>query len=61
MGADTFWPEINGAASFISRLSAGLVERGHDVHLAAPSYSNRKLGAQIEEHEGQKMTVHRIY
>ncbi|SOE66399.1 Glycosyltransferase involved in cell wall bisynthesis [Salinibacterium xinjiangense] len=61
MGADTFWPEINGAASFIARLSAGLAERGHDVHVAAPSYSNKKLGAQVEEHEGQKFTVHRIY
>jgi glycosyltransferase involved in cell wall biosynthesis len=61
IGADTFWPEINGAASFISRLAAGLVERGHDVHIAAPAYSNKKLGAQIEEHEGQKFTVHRIY
>ncbi len=61
MGADTFWPEINGAASFIARLSAGLAERGHDVHVAAPSYSNKKLGALIEEHEGQNFTVHRIY
>ena len=61
IGADTFWPEINGAASFIARLAAGLVERGHDVHIAAPSFSNTRLGAQTEEHEGQKMTVHRIY
>ncbi|MEQ1737133.1 MAG: glycosyltransferase, partial [Rhodoglobus sp.] len=61
MGADTFWPEINGAASFAARLAAGLVERGHDVHVAAPSYSNTKLGPREEEHEGQKMTVHRIY
>ncbi len=61
IGADTFWPEINGAATFIARLSAGLAERGHDVHIAAPSYSNKKLGPQIEVHEGQKITVHRIY
>lgn len=61
IGADTFWPEINGAASFAARLAAGLVERGHEVHVAAPSFSNTRLGAQIEEHEGQKMTVHRIY
>ncbi len=61
IGADTFWPEINGAASFIARLAAGLVERGHDVHVAAPSFSNTKLGARTEEHEGQRMTVHRIY
>jgi glycosyltransferase involved in cell wall biosynthesis len=61
IGADTFWPEINGAASFIARLAAGLVERGHDVHVAAPSFTNKKVGAFTEEHEGQKMTVHRIY
>ncbi len=61
IGADTFWPEINGAASFIARLAAGLVERGHDVHVVAPSYANTKLGPREEEHEGQKMTVHRIY
>lgn len=61
IGADTFWPEINGSASFSARLAAGLVERGHEVHIAAPSYSNTKLGPRVEEHEGQKMTVHRIY
>ena len=61
IGADTFWPEINGAASFIARLAAGLSARGHEVHIAAPSYSNTKLGPRVEEHEGQKMTVHRIY
>jgi glycosyltransferase involved in cell wall biosynthesis len=61
IGADTFWPEINGAASFIARLAAGLAARGHDVHIAAPSFSNTRLGALTEEHEGQKMTVHRIY
>ena len=61
LAADTFWPEINGAASFVARLGAGLAERGHDVHIAAPSYSNKKRGAQIEEYEGQKVTVHRIY
>ena len=49
LAADTFWPEINGAASFVSRLAAGLVERGHDVHIAAPSFSNKLQGAQIEE------------
>ena len=61
IGADTFWPEINGAASFVARLAAGLAERGHDVHVSAPSYSNRVLGPQDEVHEGQHMTVHRIY
>lgn len=61
IGADTFWPQINGAATFIARLAAGLAERGHDVHIVAPSYSNKKLGTMVEEHEGQKMTLHRLY
>jgi len=61
IGADTFWPQINGAATFIARLAAGLAERGHDVHIVAPSYSNKKLGQMVETHEGQKMTLHRLY
>ncbi|MGV8852950.1 MAG: glycosyltransferase [Rhodoglobus sp.] len=61
IGADTFWPQINGAATFIARLAAGLAERGHDVHIVAPSYSNKKLGQMVEVHEGQKLTLHRIY
>ncbi|MEL0626703.1 glycosyltransferase [Salinibacterium amurskyense] len=61
IGADTFWPQINGAATFIARLAAGLAERGHDVHIVAPSYSNKTVGTMVEEHEGQKMTLHRLY
>jgi len=61
MAADTFAPEINGAASFVARLGAGLAERGHDVHIAAPAYSNKKQGPQQEVFEGQTVTVHRIY
>ena len=61
LACDTFWPEINGSANFVARLAAGLVERGHDVHVAAPAYTNKKVGAFQEEHEGQTMTVHRIY
>jgi glycosyltransferase involved in cell wall biosynthesis len=61
IAGDTFAPEINGAASFIGRLAAGLVERGHDVHIAAPAPSYTKFGTFTEIHEGQPMTVHRIY
>jgi glycosyltransferase involved in cell wall biosynthesis len=61
IGADTFAPEINGAVSFITRLSAGLAARGHDVHIAAPAYSNKVLGPQRETFEGHEVTVHRIY
>ena len=39
IGADTFAPDVNGAARFAERLAAGLVERGHDVHVMAPAAS----------------------
>ncbi|HEU4850215.1 MAG TPA: glycosyltransferase [Terrimesophilobacter sp.] len=60
IGADTFAPDVNGAASFTSRLAAGLVERGHEVHIEAPAYS-RKHGRFIEQHEGADLIVHRVY
>ncbi|MFF1633019.1 glycosyltransferase [Leifsonia sp. NPDC058248] len=60
IGADTFAPDVNGAARFAERLAAGLVARGHDVHIVAPAAS-RKHGTWVEEHEGQKMTAHRLY
>lgn len=60
LGADTFAPDVNGAASFTSRLAAGLVERGHEVHVEAPAFS-RKHGRFIEEHEGANLIVHRVY
>jgi glycosyltransferase involved in cell wall biosynthesis len=60
IGADTFAPNVNGAARFAERLAAGLVQRGHIVHIVAPSATGPR-GTGIEEHEGQKMTVHRLY
>lgn len=60
IGADTFLPEINGAAIFAARLAAGLVERGHDVHIVAPA-SSRRHGTFTEVLEGQPMTVHRLF
>ncbi|GAB3577894.1 hypothetical protein GCM10027406_13190 [Leifsonia lichenia] len=60
IGADTFAPDVNGAARFAERLAAGLVSRGHNVHIVAPAAS-RKHGTWVEEHEGQKMTAHRLY
>jgi glycosyltransferase involved in cell wall biosynthesis len=59
IGADTFFPEINGAASFIARLAAGLSARGHDVHIMAPSYDGF-IGSRDEVYEGEHMTVHRV-
>jgi glycosyltransferase involved in cell wall biosynthesis len=60
IGADTFPPDVNGAANFASRLAAGLTERGHDVHVEAPAF-NRFHGDFQEQHDGATLTVHRIY
>ncbi|MGG7464074.1 MULTISPECIES: glycosyltransferase [unclassified Plantibacter] len=60
IGADTFSPDVNGAARFAERLAAGLVRRGHDVHIVAPAGS-AKFGTWQETHEGQKMTAHRLF
>ena len=59
IAADTFAPDVNGAARFAERLAAGLVSRGHIVHIMAPAAS-RKRGSWIEIHEGQPMMVHRL-
>ncbi len=60
IGADTFPPNVNGAANFASRLAAGLVARGHDVHVEAPAFDSTH-GTFVEEHDGAKFTVHRVY
>nr|WP_208379814.1 glycosyltransferase [Microbacterium endophyticum] len=60
IGADTFWPDVNGAARFAERLAAGLTARGHDVHVMAPSLTHAKHGAFREVIEGEEMTIHRL-
>ncbi|MEI3867549.1 glycosyltransferase [Microbacterium sp. CCNWLW134] len=60
IGCDTFAPDINGAARFAERLAAGLVARGHDVHVIAPNSAYRKSPAHTEVIEGEPMTVHRL-
>lgn len=60
IGADTFAPDVNGAAKFAERLAAGLVERGHDVHVVAPRPERGPNVTRVEQHEGQPMTVHRL-
>lgn len=59
IGADTFTPDVNGAARFAERLAAGLAARGHDVHVMAPSVHHREAGARIEIIDGEPVTVHR--
>lgn len=60
IGADTFLPHVNGAARFAERLAAGLVTRGHRVHVMAPSRTHREHGTFTEVIEGQPMTMHRL-
>lgn len=55
LGADTYPPDINGAARFTQRLAGGLRARGHDVHVVCPSWD----GPQGEEvRDG--IVVHRM-
>lgn len=60
IGADTFAPHVNGAARFAERLAAGLVARGHTVHVMAPSARHWTRGTGVEIIEGQPMTMHRL-
>jgi glycosyltransferase involved in cell wall biosynthesis len=53
--ADTYPPNVNGAANFAYRLASGLAARGHDVHVICPSTS----GETLTEATGG-VTVHRI-
>jgi len=59
IGADTFPPDVNGAARFAERLASGLVARGHEVHIVAPA-SSRIYGTWTEIHGGEALTAHRL-
>ncbi|MEV5411323.1 glycosyltransferase [Thermopolyspora sp. NPDC052614] len=56
IGADTYPPDVNGAANFAYRLAAGLAERGHDVHVICPAPQD--AGADPGTPGGP--TVHRL-
>lgn len=53
--AETYAPEVNGAARFAQRLAEGLASRGHDVHVFAPSAT----GVPSHEDLGG-VSVHRL-
>lgn len=55
IGADTYPPDVNGAANFAHRLAAGLAGRGHDVHVICPSH-----GTGPERVTVDGVTVHRL-
>ena len=60
LGCDTFSPDINGAARFAERLAAGLVQRGHEVHVSAPNSVWRRTPARTEIIEGEPLIMHRL-
>lgn len=60
IGADTFAPDINGAARFAERLAAGLVQRGHEVHVVAPNSAYRRSATHTEIIEGEPLIMHRL-
>ncbi|MQA01458.1 MAG: glycosyltransferase [Streptosporangiales bacterium] len=55
IGADTYPPQVNGAAFFTYRLAHGLAARGHDVHVCCPAEDG---DAVVEYEDG--ITVHRV-
>jgi glycosyltransferase involved in cell wall biosynthesis len=55
IGADTYWPDVNGAARFSQRLASGLAARGHDVHVLCPA-PDGKPGREVIA----GVTVHRV-
>ena len=59
IGAETFPPDVNGAAKFAVRLAAGLVGRGHRVVIIAPS-PDKEFGLRRETHEGVEFEVYRL-
>lgn len=60
IATDTFAPDVNGAAKFTTRLAARLTQRGHEVHVVASSLGRGRHGTRVEEHEGQRFSVHRL-
>ena len=59
IGADTFPPDVNGAAKFAERLTVGLIGRGHRVVIVAPSPDN-EFGKRTEVYDGHEVEVYRL-
>lgn len=64
IGADTYPPDVNGAAQFSNRLARAMKKRGHDVHVMASKQSqgvtDRVLVDGITEHRvrSHKVVTH---
>lgn len=49
IAAETYAPEVNGAAVFAERLAHGLAGRGHEVHVICPSPSGKERSEKNAE------------
>jgi glycosyltransferase involved in cell wall biosynthesis len=59
IGADTFPPDVNGAARFGAQLASGLAGRGHDVHVLCPATAAHQ-GGEVRTDVMDGVTVHRV-
>lgn len=59
IGAETFPPDVNGAAHFARDLAARLSRRGHTVHVVAPATS-LSAETRVELCDGERIVVHRL-
>jgi glycosyltransferase involved in cell wall biosynthesis len=55
IAAETFPPDVNGAARFAHRLALGLSGRGHDVHVICPTVPGTERTELLDA-----ITVHRL-
>ncbi|MEH0111346.1 glycosyltransferase [Tersicoccus sp. MR15.9] len=67
IAADTYPPDMNGAARFCQRLAQGMLARGHEVHAVAarndagPSYSRVEDGVVVHRLRSHKAPTHPYY
>jgi glycosyltransferase involved in cell wall biosynthesis len=59
IGADTFPPDVNGAAHFARDHAIRLARRGHEVHVLAPATGTR-TSSGTEWFDGTPVRVHRL-
>ncbi|GAB7192655.1 hypothetical protein NUM3379_33640 [Kineococcus sp. NUM-3379] len=60
IAADTYFPDVNGASYFAQRFAAGLLARGHEVHVVAPARgarSTRTVRDGLTEHRVRSLPV----
>ncbi|GAA1811570.1 glycosyltransferase [Nesterenkonia flava] len=59
IGADTFPPDVNGAARFSRDHAVRLARKGHSVHIVAPA-TGRRASAGYEQFDDVWLFVHRL-